>query len=566
MFLHELSASDPRFHTLTFHDGMNLLLADKTAESTTRDSRNGAGKSSFVKILRYLLGGNLDESLKNPDLNKHIFRATLELNSDSVTDVRRPTSPRTRVHVNGRIQTVDEWKSHLGRVFGLSDRTQRPTLGQLTGQLVRTYFHDAVRVDPHESDVTCGIRIGYLLGFSPDVLEKALEVSELEKHRTALRKAIKAGALPSLRLSDAELRAQLAQVKGQRRRMEHELAGFRVDEQYADHQRRADQLSAELRRLNDSALALRRRQREIEEVTRAEQPSAASADDADDRLRVMYEEVGLVLPDAAIRRFDEVVVFHASVIRNRRLFLQSELESVQERLRTAKERIARLDAERAQVMELLDQSMALDTFRKAEAELTGLDAAIADLEQRLQQAEALTEGDLKRKAMALNAQTALRTEYAERAEALDEAMALFSQLGREIYSDRDVSLLIEPTDKGVLKVVPRIDGDSSTGISEVKTFLLDIVCLVTAIRGSRAPRILVHDSLLFDSMDERQIASCLNIGARLADEHGFQYIVTMNSDRLEAVEREGFERRDYVIDPILTDKGDTGGLFGFRFV
>ena len=566
MFLHELGASDPRFHTLTFHDGMNLLLADKTAESTTGDSRNGAGKSSFVKILRYLLGGKLDKSLKNPDLNRHVFRTALELDSESVTDVRRPTSPMTRVCVNGRSQAVDEWRSRLGRVFGLSDRAQRPTLGQLTGQLVRTYFHDAVRVDPHDSDVACGIRIGYLLGFSPDVLNKAIEVSELEKHRTALRKAIRAGALPSLRLSDAELRAQLAKVKSRRRRMEHELAGFRVDEQYADHQRRADQLSAELRRLNDSALALRRRQREIEEVTRAEQPSAASADDADDRLRVMYEEVGLVLPDATTRRFDEVAEFHASVIRNRRLFLQSELESVQERLRTAKERIARLDAERAQVMELLDQSMALDTFRKAEAELTGLDAAIADLEQRLQQAEALTEGDLKRKAMALNAQTALRTEYAERAEALDEAMALFSQLGREIYSDRDVSLLIEPTGKGVLKVVPRIDGDSSTGISEVKTFLLDIVCLVTAIRGSRAPRILVHDSLLFDSMDERQIASCLNIGARLADEHGFQYIVTMNSDRLEAVEREGFERRDYVIDPILTDKGDTGGLFGFRFV
>ena len=558
MFLHELGASDPRFHTLTFHDGMNLLLADKTAESTTGDSRNGAGKSSFVKILRYLLGGNLDKSLKNPDLNKHVFKAALELDSDSVTDVRRPASPMTRVCVNGRSQAVDEWKSRLGRVFGLSDRAQRPTLGQLTGQLVRTYFHDAVRVDPHDSDVACGIRIGYLLGFSPDVLNRAIEVSELEKHRTALRRAIRAGALPSLSLSDAELRAQLAQVKSRRRRMEHELAGFRVDEQYADHQRRADQLSAELRRLNDSALALRRRQREIEEVTRAEQPSAP-ADDANDRLRTMYEEVGLALPDAAIRRFDEVVVFHASVIRNRRLFLQSELESVQERLRTTEERIARLDAERAQVMELLDQSMALDTFRKAEAELTALDAAIADLEQRLQQAEALTEGDL-------SAQTALRTEYAERAEALDEAMALFSQLGREIYSDRDVSLLIEPTDKGVLKVVPRIDGDSSTGISEVKTFLLDIVCLVTAIRGSRAPRILVHDSLLFDSMDERQIASCLNIGARLADEHGFQYIVTMNSDRLEAVEREGFERRDYVIAPILTDKGDTGGLFGFRFV
>lgn len=66
-------------------------------------------------------------------------------------------------------------------------------------------------------------------------------------------------------------------------------------------------------------------------------------------------------------------------------------------------------------------------------------------------------------------------------------------------------------------------------------------------------------------MDDRQVASCLNIGARLADKIGFQYIVTLNSDRLTAAENEGFERRNYAIDPILTDAGETGGLFGFRF-
>jgi uncharacterized protein YydD (DUF2326 family) len=93
-----------------------------------------------------------------------------------------------------------------------------------------------------------------------------------------------------------------------------------------------------------------------------------------------------------------------------------------------------------------------------------------------------------------------------------------------------------------------------------------VVCLVTAIKVGRAPRILVHDSLLFDSMDERQMASCLNIGARLADEHNFQYVVTLNSDRLEAAEKVGFERRDYVLSPKLTDLGEDGGLFGFRFV
>ena len=86
-----------------------------------------------------------------------------------------------------------------------------------------------------------------------------------------------------------------------------------------------------------------------------------------------------------------------------------------------------------------------------------------------------------------------------------------------------------------------------------------------AIKANRAPRILVHDSLLFDSMDDRQVASCLNIGARMADKYGFQYIVTLNSDRLAAAEAEGFERRDYVIEPVLTDADASGGLFGFRF-
>ncbi len=217
-------------------------------------------------------------------------------------------------------------------------------------------------------------------------------------------------------------------------------------------------------------------------------------------------------------------------------------------------------------MDLLEQSMALETFRAAEADLSRLESSIADLEQRLKQAEALAEGQLRLKAMSLQAETALRAERSERASLLDDAMALFSRLGEEIYDDRSVSLLIEPTKEGVLKVVPKIDGDASTGISEVKIFLLDIVCLISAIRIGRAPRLLVHDSLLYDSMDDRQVASCLNIGARLADEHGFQYIVTMNSDRLESIAQEGFDRRDYIIDPVLTDKGESGGLFGFRFV
>ncbi|BCR82012.1 hypothetical protein SK1NUM_24550 [Arachnia rubra] len=73
MFLHKLGSSDARFKQLQFHDGMNILLADKTTESTSGDSRNGAGKTSFIRILRYVLGGSINDSLKADLLAKHSF-------------------------------------------------------------------------------------------------------------------------------------------------------------------------------------------------------------------------------------------------------------------------------------------------------------------------------------------------------------------------------------------------------------------------------------------------------------------------------------------------------------
>ena len=162
----------------------------------------------------------------------------------------------------------------------------------------------------------------------------------------------------------------------------------------------------------------------------------------------------------------------------------------------------------------------------------------------------------------------VRSELHERASSLDDPIALFGELGSEIYTDREANLLVEATDKGILKVTPRVSGDASTGVRGVETFMFDIVCLISAIKSNRAPRLLVHDSHLFDAIDGRQVASCLNIGARLAERYGFQYIVTLNSDFLDSVTAQSdgaFDPDPYILSTRLTDATDDGGLFGFRF-
>jgi len=78
------------------------------------------------------------------------------------------------------------------------------------------------------------------------------------------------------------------------------------------------------------------------------------------------------------------------------------------------------------------------------------------------------------------------------------------------------------------------------------------------------PGFLVHDSHLFDGVDTRQIGRALAVGGRLAEEIGFQYLVTLNSDVLSEIP-ESFKLDDYLLPQRLTDATLDGGLFGMRF-
>jgi uncharacterized protein YydD (DUF2326 family) len=70
---------------------------------------------------------------------------------------------------------------------------------------------------------------------------------------------------------------------------------------------------------------------------------------------------------------------------------------------------------------------------------------------------------------------------------------------------------------------------------------------------------------LFDGVDGRQVISALKLGAELAEQFGFQYIVTMNEDDAFKETIQGFDLSKYVLPVVLTDAKDDGGLFGIRF-
>ena len=51
----------PKFKNLTFKEGFNVLLAEKSVGATDKQTRNRAGKSSLLDIIHFLSGSKCDK-------------------------------------------------------------------------------------------------------------------------------------------------------------------------------------------------------------------------------------------------------------------------------------------------------------------------------------------------------------------------------------------------------------------------------------------------------------------------------------------------------------------------
>jgi uncharacterized protein YydD (DUF2326 family) len=77
--LYRLSADHPSFKTIEFRKGLNIILADRHLPSNEeeqgpeRRTRNGAGKSSMIDLIHFLLAGSAEGALKAEVLADWVF-------------------------------------------------------------------------------------------------------------------------------------------------------------------------------------------------------------------------------------------------------------------------------------------------------------------------------------------------------------------------------------------------------------------------------------------------------------------------------------------------------------
>ena len=565
--IHRIYSSLTKFKTLEFRSGLNVLLAEKTADSGSGLTRNRAGKSSMVETIHFLTGGTVSEKspYSSKDLGGAMFGMEFDMNGKRVC-VERDVKKRSKFKVDGDSISGEEWRQRLGSAFfGVENDAEEggtePSFRSMFAYFVRRQSSNAF-TEPFKQAVMQGtgdyqLALSYLLGLDWQIAREWQVVREREKTLEELKKAAGAGAFGSIIGTAADLRTQHTIADARLKRLKEDLAAFHVLPEYHEMEREADQFRAKFSELSNQNTIDVAAIRHIDTALNAEEePPAESLDE-------LYRDVGVVLPDFVKRRYDEVREFHASVIRNRRDYLGGERQLAEERIAQRAPELSALDRRLSEIMSVLNSHGALDQFGKLQAEMGKVASEVESLHQRYQAAEKLegtkTELDLERNRLLLR----LNRDFSEQESRITAAILGYESVSKLLYEDAG-RMIIEATGNGPLFKFP-IQGSRSKGISNMKIFCFDLMLMMRMHERMMGPGFLVHDSHLFDGVDGQQIISGLKAAAELSAALPFQYIVTLNQDDAFKEKLPNFDLNQFVLPVRLSDAKEDGGLYGFRF-
>jgi uncharacterized protein YydD (DUF2326 family) len=583
--IRRVSANHKSFRAIEFAPHFNLVLAERTSESTERDSRNGLGKSLLIEILHFCLGarGSKGHGVVVDALDEWEFRVdVLHGHQDfaftrAVADAKRkwiyidsPTDAwplKPEVHEARERVNVPTLNRLLGRVFfGLTEEIEDtkwgPTYRSLVSYLVRRGpdgFLDPFTHDRNQQEWDKQVNVGYHLNLSWRDAAAAQELRGQKKVIDQLSKVMKEGTLPSYLGSEGALEAERVALQAQIAQRLERLSTFRVREDYWDIQDEAGRLVEVAHRLVNENMRDRRYIDLYSDRLEVERSTLVTTEEVER----LFKEATVTLPEQVVRRLDEVNAFHEAVVENRRAYLEGEVERLRAATVEREQSIAAIDDRRTDLMRVLESTGALEEYTQLQELLVEIRGRLRDVEARLERLKEVTAAKAeweRRKATAL--QNA-RTRYAELRTERDRAIAFFNSNTQALYET--AGRLIIDVDESGFNLSIDIDRSDSHGVSNMKIFCFDLMLMQLWSERGGGPGVLVHDSALFDGVDERQIAAALELAQSESERLGFQYICTMNSDDLPRAELGDGSPVLNGVTIELHDRDASGTLLGLKF-
>lgn len=586
--IHSIKSNNPNFKSVTFHSGFNVILADRNRNDKTEDkqTRNGAGKTTLVEIIHFCLGSRVlgNSVFKNENLKGWSFILAIDI-GNKVYELERFTDCPSKIYIDGDTSTLkfectyDKQakryyvapiafnKAMLEEFFGIvvTKSTQKhvPSFRELISYTIRKNvegYRNAFEFFSGQKASSVQICNAYFLNLSMEYAGQFQSLKEKKKGIEDYKNATKSGIIGPFSLNIGELSTEVITRQKDVNLLKEQLDTFRIHPQYEDISKEANALTDEIHTLTNT-LILRKRLLERYEASYAEEDSGLPISD----IETIYAEAGVLFQNSIIHPLSQVIEFHKAIVSNRKEYLRNEITALRKDIAEINNQITGLSTQRSEKMKILETHGALTEYVLIQDRYAEAKQLLEDAKKRLESAEYIEDSKSRLKIENQELLIKSRQDYNERIQLREQAISLFKSNTEFLYPEGG-TLTIDLKETGYSFGV-KIKSSRSQGVNYMKVFCYDMVLAELGCARRHHPGFLVHDSTIFDGVDERQVARALILAQLKCENLGYQYICLINSDMIPYQEFDDEFTSQFNSDIVLriSDNQEKGGLLGIRF-
>ncbi len=553
--LNRLYSENNVFEEISFHDGVNIILGEKYDDSSVKGRKtNGVGKSMCIEFLDFCFLSDYDKS-RVAKIPKEVFPLEenvildLDIGAETIIIKRNREQADQPVIIRGgktvSFDKLQDARDYLtGIIFSELNGKTVPSFRNLFSILMRDErsefkdiikCHDLTKKIP--DDLTAHL---FLLGFSLEAYKNTVEtIKEIGKITTVLSKE-KRELTQDGQKKISDVRAELNALEDELKKLEDAIESFKTNETF-------DSMEADLIELEELLDQLRKRQKALrhdyEKIRKMPKP-----EQIDDReIELVYNQFKSELGNAVVKSLNEVVGFNNKIEDFQRTLVNQKAKELESQLKSIAEQIRILDDEYSEKLKIIDKKGVLKNLKISLKIYEAKKESISRTKFLFEQYE-----KHEKKKRILNLQKTqqimeIETEIEQNEEMMDSFMETILQIHEFIMGNRECSFSIQTIDKAQSKtpveLVLRIYDDGSRSVDRTKVFIYDMALLFNQYTRDRHPLFLVHDNI-FD-VDQDTLVRCLNyIYSQEEQYQDFQYILTLNRDKIENEEQRKLIRMD----------------------
>lgn len=586
--IHYIKSNNPNFKTVELKSGFNIILADRRRDGNTDEkrTRNGAGKSTLIEIIHFCLGSQVNKNsvFKNENLKDWSFILGIDIGECTYT-IERFTNNPNKIYISGDIDNLEIEckydkvahryyvtpnlfnKTMLNKFYGIETNEENakytPSFRELISYAIRKNvdgYKNAFEFFSRQKAYSIQSCNSYFLNMSMEYVAKFQLLKEKKKAIDDYVAAVKSGFLGNLSFNIGELNSEVIALQKDLDDLKEQLDNFQIHPQYTEISNKANVLTEKIHGLTNDMI-LKKQLLERYENNYCVEDSNLSLDD----IKHVYSDVGVIFNDKIIKTLSEVIEFHNEVSKNRRTYLQEEISTLKKGICELEKQIEIISNERAELMRVVQTHGALEEYTLIQEKYSKSMQLLDDTKNKLDSIEYIEDSKSHIKIENQELLLKLRQDYNERSEKIQQAVSIFKNNTEYLYPEAGM-LTIDVNETGY-KFDVDIKSSRSQGVNYMKVFCYDMLLAELGCGREVYPKFLIHDSTIFDGVDERQVAKALVLAKTKCEELNFQYINLINSDMVPYHEFDSKFVKEFDENVILriSDEQENGGLLGIRF-